>query len=47
SWIPLWGLVTAARTGWLTRETVIAPDPKKATGLPRTHGARGLISKAA
>jgi hyaluronan synthase len=47
SWIPLWGLITAARTGWLTRETVIAPDPKKAVDVPHAHGVRDLISKAA
>lgn len=47
SWIPLWGLITASRTGWLTRETVITPDPKKTISVPQAHGVSDLVSKAA
>ncbi len=47
SWISLWGLISANRTGWLTREIVIVPDPQKHAEVQHHHRLRRLLSKAA
>ena len=46
-WISLWGLLTASRSGWLTRGLPDVTQPSKLpAALPRT-GASGVFSKAA
>jgi hyaluronan synthase len=46
-WISLWGLLTASRSGWLTRELPkAAPASKLPTALP-TPGRSSVLSKAA
>jgi hyaluronan synthase len=47
SWVSFWGLYTAAQSGWLTRETVTTPDPKKTVTVHQPHRVRRLLSKAA
>ncbi len=47
SWIPFWGLLTANRSGWLTREIVIASDPQNHAGNYRHNRVKKLQSKAA
>jgi hyaluronan synthase len=47
-WISLWGLVTASRSGWLTRELHdAAPSSKPSANLPTSAGTSGVFSKAA
>jgi hyaluronan synthase len=45
-WISLWGLLTASRSGWLTRELPRALPSKLPTALPTTGTSR-VLSKAA
>jgi hyaluronan synthase len=47
SWISIWGMLTASRSGWLTRELPkVAQPPKLPTPLP-TASTSGVFSKAA
>ena len=46
-WISLWGLVTASRSGWLTRELPDVAQPSKMTAVLPTAGTSGVFSKAA
>jgi len=46
-WISLWGLVTAPRSGWLTRDSVsVVPGPKPIS-LSRPGNVNKIFSKAA
>jgi hyaluronan synthase len=46
-WISLWGLLTASRSGWLTRGLLnVAPPSKLPTSIP-TASTSSIISKAA
>ena len=46
-WISLWGLLTASRSGWLTRGLLnVAPSSKLPTGIP-TASTSSILSKAA
>ena len=47
SWISLWGLISANRTGWLTREIVVSPDPEKQMEIHHPHRSRKMLPKAA
>jgi hyaluronan synthase len=46
-WISLWGLVTAPRSGWLTREPVKAIPPSKLLTVPQPNRVPKVFSKAA
>jgi hyaluronan synthase len=46
-WISLWGLLTAYRSGWLTRELPNVDRPSKMTAARPTASAPGVLSKAA
>ncbi len=46
-WISLWGLLTAYRSGWLTRELPNVDRPSKMTAARPTASASGVLSKAA
>ena len=46
-WISFWGLLTASRSGWLTRGLLkVAPPSKLPTGIP-TASTSSILSKAA
>ncbi len=47
SWISFWGLISAPRSGWLTREIVVSPDPEKQMEIHRPHRSRKMLPKAA
>jgi hyaluronan synthase len=47
SWIPFWGLVTANRTGWLTREIETAVNPQNHVREYRHSRTKKIFSKAA
>jgi len=46
-WISLWGLVTAPRSGWLTRELVKGSIPSKLPAVPHAGTEQKVFSKAA
>jgi hyaluronan synthase len=46
-WISLWGLLTASRSGWLTRELPNIAQPSKLPAALPTAGASRVFSKAA
>jgi len=46
-WISLWGLLTAFRSGWLTRELPNIAQPSKLTAALPTASASRVFSKAA
>ncbi len=46
-WISLWGLLTAFRSGWLTREMPNIAQPSKLTAALPTASASRVFSKAA
>ena len=47
SWISFWGLISATRSGWLTREIVTSPDSKEQAEVQKHHHTRKMLSKAA
>ncbi len=47
SWISVWGLITANRSGWLTRENVNTPGPKKQVYKDHNTHMQKIFSKAA
>jgi hyaluronan synthase len=46
-WISLWGLLTASRSGWLTRDLPSIEKPSKLKTAPPTTGTSSVLSKAA
>ena len=47
SWISFWGLISATRSGWLTREIVTTPDPRAQVEVHKHHRTRKTLPKAA